>query len=234
MKVLGIIPARKGSKRVPDKNFRPFNGKPLFTYMVDAALQSTVLTDILVSTDHDEILKYCKERYPQIIALPRPPQLSADQSPAIEYVEHALKFLKHLNKEYDAVVILQPSSPLTLPADIDSTVSLLFTSGADTAVSVVKLDHMVHPFKLKTLEQDKLIPFLKDEAGKMAAHELPEVYVRNCAVYATRIHCIRQGKIIGDDCRGYVMPPERSVDINEMIDFEFAEFLKKKEKFDNG
>lgn len=235
MKILGIIPARKGSKRVPNKNFRLFAGKPLFSHITEVALQSRVLSDIVLSTDHEEILEFCKANYPSVIALERPSNLSDDLSPAIDYVHHALKILKEkFDKEYEIVVILQPSSPLTSPIDIEQTVLLLQATKADTAVSVVKLGHMVHPMKLKIMEQDKLLPFLQNEEGKMAAHELPDVYVRNCAVYATSMQCIQQGKIIGDDCRGYKMPAERSVDINDMIDFEFAEFLKQKEDSDNG
>lgn len=226
MRVLGIVPARKGSKRVPDKNFRRFAEKPLFTYMTDAALDAKMIHDIVVNSDHGEILNYCSHNYEGVIALERPSSLAADHSPAIEYVRHTLKFLKEqCDKEYDVVVILQPSSPLTLSSDIDNTISLLHSTGADTAVSVVKLNHMIHPLKMKIMVGDKLLPFLEEEAGRMAAHELPDIYVRNCAVYATRRHCIEQGIIIGSDCRGFLMPPERSVDINEMLDFHFAEFL---------
>ena len=123
------------------------------------------------------------------------------------------------------VVIVQPSSPLTLAEDIDATVDLLAASGADTAVSVVKLDHAVHPLKMKVLEGDRLLPYLEEERGRMAAHELPMIYVRNCSVYATRRRVIDGGGVIGDDCRAYVMPRERSLDINEELDLEFAEFL---------
>lgn len=231
MNLLGIIPARKGSKRVPDKNFRLLAGKPLFTYIAEAALGSKRLNDVVLNTDHDDIIAYSQKHYPSIIVLKRPEVLSQDMSPAIDYVTHTLQVLGEKGKHYDGVVILQPSSPLTLPGDIDSTIDLLISSGADTAVSIVKLDHMVHPVKLKMLDHDKLLPFLKEEDGKMAAHELPDVYVRNCAVYATLMRCIEEGKIIGDDCRGFIMPPERSVDINEMIDFEFVEFLLAKSKF---
>lgn len=231
-KVLGIVPARKGSKRVPDKNFRNFGGKPLFTHVVDSALKSTLLTDIVISTDHPKIIEYATLNYPGVRALSRPPELSEDGSPALDYVDHVLAFMKReLNKTYDIVVILQPSSPFTLPEDIDNTISLLVSSGADSAVSVVRLDHMVHPFKMKQMVGDKLVPFIEEEKNRMAAHELPEIFVRNCSVYASKTDVIiNKRSIIGDDCRGYTMPYERSVDINEMIDFEFAEFLYNKRK----
>ena len=128
-------------------------------------------------------------------------------------------------QRFDVVVILQATSPFTLPEDIDGTIDLLLSSGADTAVSVMRVDHAVHPVKLKTMSGDRLLPYLEEERGRMAAADLPEVFVRNCSVYATRRAVIESGRIIGDDCRGYMMPRERSLDINEPFDLELAEFL---------
>jgi CMP-N,N'-diacetyllegionaminic acid synthase len=160
------------------------------------------------------------------LPLKRPPEFAADDSPAIDYVRHALAVLEqNQERRFDVVVILQATSPFTLPADIDGTIDLLRASGADTAVSVMRVDHAVHPVKLKTMSGDRLLPFLEEERGRMAAADLPEVFVRNCSVYATRRAVIESGRIIGDDCRGYVMPRERSVDINEPLDLELAEFL---------
>ncbi len=128
---------------------------------------------------------------------------------------------------FDIVVILQPSSPLRTSEDIDASIQLLLDNpDADSAVSVVKLDHMVHPLKLKTLEGNELRPFLEDEAGRFAAQDLPDVYVRNCAVYATwRRDLETRPDVIGQKSLAYLMPPERSVDINEWVDFEFGEYL---------
>ena len=127
---------------------------------------------------------------------------------------------------FSIVVILQPSSPLTLPEDIDATVELLDRTGADTAVTVAKLDQFIHPFKLKVLEGDRLLPYAVEEKGRMAAHEIPTLYVRNGSVYATRRHVVDSGQVIGQDCRGYVMPRERSIDINDELDYRFAQFLE--------
>src|SRR5262249_36615168 len=112
-----------------------------------------------------------------------------------------------------------------LPEDVDATIDLLERTGADSAVSVMRLDHAVHPAKLKRLEGDRLLPYLEEERGRMASHELPDVYVRNCAVYASRRATVDAGDLLGLDSRGYVMPRERSIDINEPLDLKFAEFL---------
>lgn len=227
MKILGIIPARAGSKRIPGKNIKPLLGKPLVAYSIEAALKSNLLTHVAVSSDSAEVLKIAAQ-YPEVTPIQRPIELADDLSPAIDYVKHALHTL---GEKFDIIVILQPSSPLTFPEDIDHTIELLLNHPeADSSVSVMKLDHATHPVKLKVKKDDLLLPFWEEENGRMAAHELPELYVRNCAVYVSRSSTITSGKIIGDHCVGFLMPRERSVDINDPIDFEFAEFLMSKHK----
>lgn len=229
-KVLGIIPARKGSKRLPNKNVLPFSGKPLSLYVMETASQSSLIDTLVVSSDSEEVLALAND-FPEIVQIKRPNDLASDTSPAIDYVNHALDFLKtKFNSEFDIIVILQPTSPLTSVEDIDNTVQKLIDSGADSAVSVTEVGQMVNPIKLKIMQSDKLLPFLEEESGRMAAHEIPKVYVRNCSVYATSISAVNNNQIIGEDCRGYEMPRERSVDINDSLDFEFAEFLYQKYK----
>jgi CMP-N-acetylneuraminic acid synthetase len=163
--------------------------------------------------------------------LRRPEALAGDRSPAVEYVRHALECVGgEGDGPYDAVAIVQATSPFTTCEDIDGAVGLLERTGADSAVTVVKVDHAVHPVKLKTMEGDRLLPFLEEEDGRMAAFELPELFVRNCSVYATRRRVIESGSILGRDCRGYLMPRRRSLDINEEVDFLFAEFLLERGK----
>jgi CMP-N,N'-diacetyllegionaminic acid synthase len=224
MTTLGIIPARGGSKRVLRKNLQPLAGKPLVDWALEAALGARRLETVVLSSDDDEILDRGRA-HARVIALRRPTELATDTAPAIEYVRHALSVLEREPEHFDTIVIVQPSSPLTLPEDIDKTVALLDRSGADSAVSVVALDHWIHPTKLKLLEGDRLLPYLEDECGRMASHELPTVYVRNCSVYAARRATIERGLIVGEDCRAYPMPRERSVDINSELDLAFARFL---------
>lgn len=222
---LGIVPARAGSKRLPRKNVRLLGGRPLVAWVIETALASRLLDRVVVSSDDPEVLAIAAAHGPGL-ALERPTALATDTAPAITYVRHALETLEARGEgPFESVVILQPSSPLTLPEDVDATLELLAASGADSAVTVVRLDHAIHPAKLKTLDGDRLLPYLEEEAGRMAAHELPEVYVRNCAVYATRRAVVEEGEILGADCRGHVMPRERSVDINDAMDLSFAEFL---------
>lgn len=205
-------------------------GKPLVQHCIEAALGSKMLTDVVVSSDSEAVLAIAAANE-NIVALRRPAEYATDTSPAIEYVQHCLAYFeKNHDKTYDIIVILQPSSPLTLAADIDATIQVLIDTQAESAVSVMELPHDVNPLKMKVLDikNKKLSAYIEDENGRMAAHELPTIFVRNCAVYATKIATIQENKIIGDDCRAFVMPRERSVDINDPIDFEFAAFLYQK------
>jgi CMP-N,N'-diacetyllegionaminic acid synthase len=221
MKILGIIPARGGSKRIPGKNKKKLDGKELVRYSIESTLKSKEITDFVLSSDDEDILRIGSD-YKNLNCLRRPEAISGDKASAISYVQHAIEVLKI---DFDYIVIIQPTSPFTMGRDIDNTIRLLYDSDADSSVTVMRLDHAIHPIKMKTMAGEKLNPFLEEEGGRMAAHELPELYVRNCSVYVSTMENIHQGKIIGDHCLGFVMPRERSIDINDPIDFEFAEYL---------
>lgn len=230
-KVLAIIPAREGSKRVKHKNFRPFAGTTLVDIAIEQSLAATTLTDIVLSTDSKDVLEIGR-KYSEIISLERPVELSDDKSPAIDYVKHTLAVLEpQKGYTYDMVVVVQPSSPLRTPQDIDKTVELLIANpDRESSVSVVLVDHMIHPLKLKVMQGDTLLPYLEEEKGRFASHELPKIYVRNCAVYVTRREGLENRvDVISPNSVGYVMSPETSVDINSMLDFELGEHMYKKQ-----
>ncbi len=224
-RVLGIVPARAGSKRLPRKNVRILAGKPLVAHAIEAAQAATRITRLVVSSDDEEVLAIA-QNYDPASPLRRPAELATDSALAIDFVRHALQMLERAGEPaYEAVAIVQPSSPLTWASDIDGTIALLESSTADSAVTVMELDHAIHPAKLKTMDGNRLLPYLEEEAGRMAAHQLPKLYVRNCSVYAIRRATIEQGEIIGTESLGYVMPRERSIDINDELDWEFVQFL---------
>jgi CMP-N,N'-diacetyllegionaminic acid synthase len=228
LRVLGIIPARGGSKRVPRKNLRILDGKPLVAHSIEAARAATRLARLVVSSDDEEVLAIARN-YDPLYPVRRPAELATDAALAIEFVRHALQTLENAGEPaFHAVAIVQPSSPLTLTSDIDGTIELLENSGADSAVSVVEVDHAIHPMKIKSMEGDRLVAYFQEEKNRMAAHQLPKLFVRNCSVYAIRRATIESGEIIGDDSRGYVMPRERSIDINDELDWEFLQFLASK------
>lgn len=226
-KILALIPARAGSKRVPNKNMRPFGGSNLTQIAIKQALEIPQITTAALTTDSEELLNMFQD-VSGLVCINRPTEISDDKAPAIAYVRHALGLLEHkLSILYDYVMILQPTSPLRLKEDIVGTIQLMQQHPeADSAVSVMRVDHLNNPIKMKVLKGDNLIPYLEPEKGRLEADQLPVLYVRNCAVYITRRKEIDLFiDLMGNTSVGYPMPAERSIDINEMIDFEIAEFL---------
>lgn len=226
MKVLGIIPARAGSKRIVGKNMKLLCGKPLTQYVIESAMTSRLLDNILVSSDDSDVLELAAQ-FAHVIPLRRPDELATDTSPAIDYVIHTLEWMKkNKGQIFDIVAIIQPTSPLTTSEDIDQTIELLLNNpDADSSVSVMRLNQVTHPYKLKIIQDQWLKPFLKEEKIIFQAGELPDVYTRNGSVYVARMSNIEKGIIAGEKCLAHIMPEERSIDINEPIDLEFAEFL---------
>ena len=231
-KIIAIIPARIGSQRVPNKNFRLFGGKPLLVHSIEHALGSKWIDQIVVSSNHPNP----KEIIPEAMLpffIKRPEAISHSTAKGFTYVEHALNYLKDTQgQEFSHFVVLPPTGPLRTSVDIDQCLQKLLQTNCDTVVSMVKVNHMYHAIKQKKLEsEDRVHAFLVEEEGRSSYQEMPETYVRNCAIYASKVDVIKRKSLIGNDCRAYLMPPERSVDINDLIDFEFAEFLYQKQQY---
>jgi CMP-N,N'-diacetyllegionaminic acid synthase len=230
VRVLAIVPARAGSKRIKGKNLAPLGGKPLVAWAIDAACAARRPARVVVSSDDPGVLELAGA-----LALPRPPELCTDDSPAIDYVKHAIAATEAAgDAPWDAICIVQATSPFTTAADVDATIELCDSSGADAAVSVMQVDHALHPFKFKKLDGTRLVPFIEEERGRIAAHQLPKVYVRNGSVYVARRATVAGGDLFGRDCRGFVMPHERSLDVNEPLDLEFARFLLERRAHEAG
>ena len=229
-KILALIPARAGSMRIPNKNIRPFGGRNLTEIAIKQALAIPQITTVALTTDSEELLNMFQD-VRGLACIKRPAEISDDKAPAIAYVRHALALLEtKLNINYDYVMILQPTSPLRLNEDIIGTIQLMQKHPeADSAVSVMQVDHLNNPIKMKVFKGDKLIPFLEPEKGRLAAGQLPVLYVRNCAVYLTRRKELDSFiDVMGNISVGYPMLADRSIDINEMVDFEIAEYLYEK------
>lgn len=231
-KILAVITARGGSKGVPKKNVKKLAGEPLIAYTIKSARNSMLLDYFLVSTDNLEIAKVSK-RYKAPVPFMRPAELATDKAKSIPVVIHALDWLKQNKKQnYDYVMILQPTSPFRTSKDIDECIKKAVDTNADSVMSMMKLSDFSIP-KLKKLDGDIILPFAEDE-GKMSAskHELPNVYKRNCAIYLIKVSCIYNSDLFGKTSRAYIMPLERSVDINNMMDFIVADVMMKEVKKD--
>jgi len=227
--ILGLIPARGGSKAIRKKNIALLAGKPLLAYTCEAALASRRLTRVLLNTDDPEIAEVgraCGVDAPFM----RPADLAADDTPILPVIQHALGWLKE-QQHYlaDIVVLLQPTSPLRRAEHVDAAVDLLVESGADTVVSVVAVPLHFNPFSLMLLdEQGYLTPF---GAGPMILRrqDKPRVYARNGpAILVIRRETIEQGKLYGDRTLPYEMDAASSVDIDSPDDLALAEFWLKR------
>jgi CMP-N-acetylneuraminic acid synthetase len=225
MRTLGIVPARAGSTRVSRKNVRLLGGRPLVAWAIDAARGAGRIDHLVVSSDDDEVLAVAAA-VDADLPLRRPTELAGPTSPAIDFVRHALDHVEGAGAtRFDAVVIVQPTSPFTPAATIDEALALLDESGADSVVTVARVAHDLHPMKFKVLDGDRLEPYLQEEAGRTRADQVPDVFVRNGSVYASARRAVDAGDLLGQDSRAVVMPRELSVDINDELDLAFAEFL---------
>ncbi len=221
MRVLGLVPARGGSTRVPRKNLARLGGRTLVRRALEASVAAGCLDRVVLSSDDDEILGEAVGL--DVVALRRPPELATDTALVSEVARHVLQELDDPARPFQALAIVQPSAPFTAPEDVAGVVELLRRSGAESAVSVARAPASRYPLKLKRLEGDRLLPFLADDR-LAASHELPPLWIRNGSVYAFRRDVVERG-LEAEDVRGYEMPPERSFDIDTAEDLAFAEFL---------
>lgn len=221
MKILGIIPARGGSKGIPQKNIKSFNGKPLISWTIETALRCPLINETIVSTDNliiADVAKSCGASVPFI----RPDELAKDTTSGIEPVLHAFQQLP----EYDWILLLQPTSPLRTPDDICGIINLVKDKNASSAVSVSEAIN--HPYWTYSLDDGKLINLCKNEK-KLLRQDLPPAYNLNGALYLVSRNFLETKRtFIDKSTLAYVMPRHRSVDIDDMDDWDFAEYLIKK------
>ena len=223
MQVLGVIPARGGSKGIPNKNLALVGGRPLLAYTADAVKQSTRLTRTIVSTD-DERVADCARSLGLEVPFMRPSWLAADDTPMLPVLQHALETLKSEGFEADIVVLLQPTSPLRRGEHIDAAVDWLQRAGGDSVVSVVEVPHQFSPASVMGIDGGLLHPFLD---GPLIARrqDKPRVYARNGpAVLAVRASVLRGGSLYGKDSWPLGMSPEDSIDVDTPWDLSLVEW----------
>ena len=225
LRVLGLITARGGSKGIPGKNIKLLAGKPLLGYTAEAARDSRITRTIL-STDDEAIARVARE-FGIDVPFMRPKELALDHSKSIDVVQHAIKWLKeNAAEEYDYVMILQPTSPCRTSDDINAVIAIAEETGADSVMSEVEMPNF-SPQKTHKIIDGKIHPYFEEaaEGGTPSRRQdLAKAYRRNAAIYLTKTNLLLAGDMFGRDSRAYIMPEERSVDIDNPIDFELAEF----------
>jgi CMP-N,N'-diacetyllegionaminic acid synthase len=217
---LAIIPARGGSKRLPQKNILKLAGKPLIAWSIEAGLQSKYIDKVLVTSDDDSILKIAKEYGSDI--LKRPQELAGDTASSIDAIIHAIEN----SDTYDFIVLLQPTSPLRDAKDIDGAIEYLLEKEADGVITVCEMEHS--PLWCNKLPEDNnMEKFLKDEEKDRRSQDLQQYYRLNGAIYIAAKKSILQERtfFLSKNIYAYIMSQEKSVDIDTKLDFQFAQFL---------
>jgi len=223
--ILSLIPARGGSKGLPRKNIKPLLGKPLITWTIEEALASKYLDRVIVSTDDAEIAEI-SQKYGAEVPFIRPEELSTDEAKTMDVVIHALRFFRENEYSPDVVVLLQPTSPLRTHLDIDNSLELFFKGECRTLVSVYEASNSL--FRSFEIKDGYLKPFLGETFLNKSRQELPKLFIPNGAIYiAYRDSLERDMSFYTKDTYPYIMPVERSIDIDTELDFIIAETILK-------
>ncbi len=221
-KIVGIIPARGGSKRLPGKNIMELNSKPLITWSIEAALASCYLDRVIVSTDDPEIAAVAEADGAGVPFL-RPPELADDSATSVDVLLHAYRHLIEHGDPFDVIALLQPTSPLRTGKDIDAGIRLFSKRKAQSIISVAE-DR--HHWWANTLGVDGCMKDFLPEERLVRSQELPPAYRLNGALYVVDAgFLVERNTLFGTRTYAYIMPKERSVDIDDITDFRIAEAL---------
>lgn len=224
MKIIAIIPARGGSKGVVNKNIRLLAGRPLIYYTIYAAKNSKFINNIIVSTDDEKITEVASAE--SVTVIKRPAELSSDESPTIDTVLHAIQKCKMEGLNPEIVILLQPTSPFRTSSDIDTALELFLKNKCDSIISVVETTHP--PYWNMIVDGLFLSPLFDQESLRMRRQDLPKTYLPNGAIYIAYAETLENThSFYCQKSRPYIMPPERSFDIDSEFDLLFAEAVMK-------
>jgi CMP-N,N'-diacetyllegionaminic acid synthase len=222
--VLAIVPARGGSKGIPRKNLARLAGRPLLAYTADAARAAVRLTRIVLSTDDDEIAQVGRDCGLEVPFM-RPPDLAGDAAQTIDVIQDVVRRLESAGAAFDAVMTLQPTTPLRRAEDIDGAIALLEYSGCDSVISFVDVGER-HPARMKVVADDGRVrdaPF-SEMVECQPRQTLPRLYLREGSIYLTRRNVLMNDRSFkGRDCRAWLVPRERACNIDDPFDLFLAE-----------
>jgi CMP-N,N'-diacetyllegionaminic acid synthase len=227
LRILAVITARGGSKRLPRKNVLLLAGRPLIAWTLAPALRcKDLLHDVVVSTDDPEIAEVARA-WGGSVPFMRPPDLASDTSNSLSVVQHATSFMeKRDGVTFDWVFTLQPTSPFRAEEDLRGAVELASRGDCDSVVGMTEA--ALHPVFAKRILPDGLVaPFVLEEPEGLRRQDVdPPAYQRNGALYLTRREVlVAGGSLYGPRSRAWLMPPERSLDIDTPLDWQLAEVL---------
>ena len=229
LNILGVIPARGGSKGIKKKNITKILGKPLIYYTIKAAKKSKIISDLIVSTDSKEIAKISKKIGADVPFI-RPKSLATDKTQTLPVIKHALKKIELKKKKFfDYIVLIQPTCPLRTSKDIDLSVLKLIKSKFHSITSITDVGAN-HPYRMKIIKNKRLKNFINQGYENMKPRqELKKVFIRNGAIYAfKRSVLLKEKSLVSKKNLPYIMPKERSINIDSHEDLLLAKFYLKK------
>lgn len=224
MKNIAIIPARSGSKGLKDKNIKNLCGKPLMAYSIEAAVNSALFDVVHVSTDSEDYAVIARE-YGADVPFLRSEQLSSDTAATWDGVRFVINEYQKRGKEFDIITVLQPTSPLRTPEDINDAVEFFKNKNANMISSVCEMEHS--PLWSNVLPDDLSLENFEDEnIAYLPRQELPVYYRENGAIYIVRTkHLMKEQNIYKQNSFAYIMDKYHSVDIDDEYDFLFAQLM---------
>lgn len=223
MRILAVIPARGGSKGIPDKNIYPLMGKPLIEYTIECVLASQCSMDIAVSTDSSRIMKVAS-KYSEVICIPRPAELASDTASTESALTHALQYMKNVyGKEYDAVMTLQATSPLRKPETIESFVARYEEIQNEYDAMLTLHENRADHWICNEGNYERLYP----EAPRRRQERKP-LFIENSCIYITSVESLlATNSVLGKHANGYVISEEEGMDINEPLDITIIDSIMK-------
>jgi CMP-N,N'-diacetyllegionaminic acid synthase len=229
-KILGIIPARGGSKGIPGKNIRLLGGKPLIYYSIHSAIESNIIDRLILTTDSSKIAEIGKNMGAEVPFL-RPPNLAQDDTPMRPVIEHVVKFVDDNGWIPDIILLLQPTAPLRQPQHIQLAVEMLLNLKCDSVVSVIEVPQHYSPDFVLKFDDGKLKPFIDDGEKITRRQDTRPAFSRDGTIYAFwHDVLLKKRSIYGDDCRPLLISQSMSCNLDTIDDWEDAERKMKSNK----
>jgi CMP-N,N'-diacetyllegionaminic acid synthase len=224
MQLLGIIPARGGSKGIPGKNIKMLGGKPLLQHAALAAQAAGIFSHLILTTDSEQIAETGRKCGIEVPFL-RPPELARDDTPMLPVLQHAVQWAQDRGWALDAIAILQPTAPFRQPTDLRAAFELLRTrTEFDSVVSVATVPEHYSPYFLMKIESERLLPFMPDGLKVTRRQDAPKAYSRTGDFYFTRVETLMRGNsIYGTSCLPYVVSHPNRVNLDTLEDWQEAE-----------
>ena len=235
MSILGIIPARGGSKGLPGKNVLELSGKPLIAWSIERAISSRYLDKVIVSTDDKKIAETA-EKYGAEIPFLRPREIAVDTTPMIDVIVHAVDYFKARNLSYDYIALFEPTSPLRKKDDIDNAIEQLIDNekDADSLVSLGEV-HMEHPSIVKIINSGYVSPYESDTGKITRRQELGKVYFPYGVIYLSKTEkLIEEGTFYQERTLPFYIERWQNYEIDDIYDFKCIEAVMKHEIKETG